>query len=172
MLDWLKQSKILWLVTISIVGGFILIKSLEPAPVAIAPKSLPNSCIRSVRERDNVRILINEARLKEGLEQMPDSQLLKDYAEFRLNEMTTTDNYSHDTAKEFWPWVRENQRIAEGSYFEAAGGEVLHSNPGDTCTVINEILASPTHRDILLKGDLMGIAINYKYLVVITGAKK
>lgn len=156
--------------------GILFVVSLIQVPDAPTQPSTPTTqtptpCPRP-RERDAIRIYINEARLKEGLAQTSDMKVLQDYAEFRLKEITDSGQFTHETSLEFQDWVVKNNRLKEVTSLRSAGSEVLVEGSFSSCEVVDAWLNSPTHKDVLFKADHIGIALNDKYAVVITGENR
>lgn len=169
---WLTPALILSLLLGVVIGKHID----EPTPLATVSSPSPTTspvvtepvCKRRERTIDNLRILVNEERLKAGKKQAYDSPMLFEYAEYRLDELTTTDTFTHETKERFWDWAQNRNRLTEARQFELAGGENISRYGSTACDIVEGWLASPTHRDAMLSIDTtaIGIAINGRYAVL------
>lgn len=109
--------------------------------------------------RDNVQMLVNEARLKANLPQLGDSENLDKQAQYVADQIASNDNCSHDYIRS----LRDKGSKLANITSETLACGILTANQA-----VEGFLSSPTHRDVLLGKDYtaFGIGISGPNVVI------
>lgn len=145
---------------VGFVIGAISVVSIQATYMLIQePDRPPYVDHRAVLDRDNVLILVNEARLKNGAKQVGEDPEIKRTAQYIAEKVSTTNKCSHE-------FLTEKRETGEQVYKDVS--ENLACDVTGARQAVEGLLASPTHAQSLTdpKFTRIGIGISGNDLVI------
>lgn len=102
---------------------------------------------------------INEYRGTNNLPLLENSGELNKSAELKINDMVSNNYFSHDSPAGLTPWYFINQA---GYTYKKAGENLAYGHYKDEHKIIDDWVASPTHKANLLNPDYKDFGISIK----------
>lgn len=102
-----------------------------------------------------IALMTNEARAEEGARELQENDLLSAAAQKKAEDMVARGYFAHQEPTGEMPW----HWFTEGGYVYSYAGENLAVNFTDTRQLVDAWLASPTHRDNIVRPEYTDIGI-------------